>query len=300
MTDGFRSGFVTIIGRPNVGKSTLLNAIIGQKVAIISPKPQTTRHRIRSVLTRDDAQIIFVDTPGIHKPRHRLGEYMVDAALQTLKEVDLILFVTEADKDFGSGDEFIIKQLEGIKTPVFLVLNKIDKIPRLQILPVIDRTKERFPFAEIFPVSATRGENLDRLVDTIVKYLPEGPRYYPEDTVTDQPEQVMMAELVREKILHLTSQEIPHSVAVVVEDLQSRPKNVTLVRATIYVERDSQKAILIGQGGQMLKRIGQEARKEIEGLVGMKVFLELWVKVKENWRDDERYLQQWGFKSTKH
>ncbi|MEW6727166.1 MAG: GTPase Era [Bacillota bacterium] len=293
MTEGFRSGFVTIIGRPNVGKSTLLNAIMGRKVAIISPKPQTTRHRIRSVLTRDDAQIIFVDTPGIHKPRHRLGEYMVDAALQTLKDVDLILFVTEVDKDSGSGDGFIIKQLEGLKTPVFLVLNKIDKIPRLKILPVIDRMKEKFPFAEIFPVSAARGENLDRLVDTVVKYLPEGLRYYPDDTVTDQPEQVIMAELVREKILHLTSQEIPHSVAVVIEDVQPRPKNVTLVRATIYVERDSQKAILIGEGGQMLKRIGEDARKEIEGLVGMKVFLELWVKVKENWRDDERYLQEY-------
>lgn len=291
----FKSGFVTVIGRPNVGKSTLVNSLVGRKVAIISPKPQTTRHRLRAVLTRPEAQIVFVDTPGIHKPRHRLGEIMVEAALQTLSDVDVILFVVEGDKPLGPGDQAVIDRLRGVKTPVILVINKVDRVAKPKLLPLIDEMRHRYPFAEIVPVSALNGDNLDRLVETVIRYLPEGPPYFPADMVSDQPERMLLAELVREKILHLTAQEVPHSVAVVVEEMAERPNGVTLVRATIYVERDSQKAILIGQGGQMLKRIGRTAREEIEELLGVKVFLELWVKVRPKWRQDERYLREFGY-----
>lgn len=291
----FKSGFVTVIGRPNVGKSTLVNSLVGRKVAIISPKPQTTRHRLRAVLTRPEAQIVFVDTPGIHKPRHRLGEIMVEAALQTLSDVDVILFVVEGDKPLGPGDQAVIDRLRGVKTPVILVINKVDRVAKPKLLPLIDEMRHRYPFAEIVPVSALNGDNLDRLVETLIRYLPEGPPYFPADMVSDQPERMLLSELVREKILHLTAQEVPHSVAVVVEEMAERPNGVTLVRATIYVERDSQKAILIGQGGQMLKRIGRTAREEIEELLGVKVFLELWVKVRPKWRQDERYLREFGY-----
>ncbi|MDI6710022.1 MAG: GTPase Era [Bacillota bacterium] len=292
----FKSGFVTVIGRPNVGKSTLVNSLVGRKVAIMSPKPQTTRHRLRAVLTRPEAQIVFVDTPGIHRPQHRLGEIMVEAALQTLNDVDVVLFVIEADKAPGPGDEDVIDRLKGIKTtPVILVINKVDRVARPKLLPLIDEMRRKYPFAEIVPVSALKGDNLERLVETLVGYLPEGPPYFPEDMVSDQPERVLLAELVREKVLHLTAQEVPHSVAVVVEEIAERPNGVTLVRVTVYVERESQKAILIGQGGLMLKRIGQAAREEIEGQLGMKVFLELWVKVRPKWRQNERYLREFGY-----
>lgn len=291
----FKSGFVTVIGRPNVGKSTLVNSLVGRKVAIISPKPQTTRHRLRAVLTRPEAQIVFVDTPGIHKPQHRLGEIMVEAALQTLNDVDVVLFVMEADKPPGPGDEAVIDRLKGVKTPVILVINKVDRVAKPKLLPLIDGMRHRYPFAEIVPVSALKGDNLERLVETLIRYLPDGPPYFPEDMVSDQPERVLLAELVREKVLHLTAQEVPHSVAVVIEEIAERPNGVTLVRATIYVERDSQKAILIGQGGRMLKRIGRAAREEIEGQLGVKVFLELWVKVRPKWREDERYLREFGY-----
>jgi GTP-binding protein Era len=292
---GFKSGFVSIIGRPNVGKSTLLNSLVGQKVAIISDKPQTTRHRIRSVLTTPQAQIVFVDTPGIHKPKHRLGQMMVDSALGTIGDVDLILMVVDADKASGPGDEFILEKLKGTKTPVILVINKVDRVEKPQLLPLISFFSKQFDFTEIVPVSARTGENLDRLLPLMIGYLPEGPQYYPEDVVTDQPENLILSELVREKVLWLTRQEVPHSVAVVIDEVRDGEKGVKVIRATIYVERDSQKVILIGQGGEMMKQIGQKARVEIEKTLGMKVFLELWVKVKPGWRQNERALQDFGF-----
>lgn len=293
-----RSGFVTIIGRPNVGKSTLLNSLVGRKVAIISDKPQTTRHRIRAVLTRDDAQVVFVDTPGIHKPKHRLGRMMVDTALKTLQDVDLILFLIEAHRESGPGDDFILERLAGIRTPVFLVINKIDLVAKPRLLPLIDEMRKKMAFREIVPLSARTGENTGLLVDLVIGCLPPGPRYYPEDAVSDQAEEVILAELVREKVLHLTTQEVPHSVAVVVEEVFPGQKGVTVIRADVIVERESQKAILIGEGGRMLKSIGRLAREEIESLLGMRVYLELWVKVKPKWRQDERQLHYLGFKNA--
>lgn len=291
-----KSGSVTIIGRPNVGKSTLLNNLIGQKVAIISNKPQTTRHRIRAVLTREEAQIVFVDTPGIHKPKHRLGQMMVDTALGTLQDVDLILFLIEANRVSGPGDEFILQQLAKVETPVFLIINKVDLVAKPKLLPLIDEMSRKYDFAEIVPLSARTGENADRLLELVIRYLPPGPQYYSPDTVSDQPESLILAELVREKVLHLTEQEVPHSVAVVIEEVFPGRKDVTVIRANVFVERDSQKAILIGEGGWMLKKIGQLARKEIENLLGVRVYLELWVKVKGKWRQDERQLHHLGFR----
>lgn len=289
----FRSGFAAIIGRPNVGKSTLLNALVGRKVAIVSDKAQTTRHRIRGVLHRENAQVVFVDTPGIHKPRHLLGEYLVEAALGVLRDVDVILWVVEPE-EAGPGDEFILRQLADVNRPVMLVINKIDRVAKPALLPLIDHWRRRYAFAEIVPVSARTGENLDRLVEVLIEYLPSGPPYYPVDVLTDQPEQLVLAELVREKILHLTTQEVPHSVAVVVEEIAQRPNGVTYIRATIFTEKESQKAILIGQDGRMLKRIGQLAREEIEPLLGTRVYLDLWVKVRSRWRQDEAQLRRLG------
>ncbi len=291
---GFRSGFAALVGRPNVGKSTLMNRLVGRKVAIISDKPQTTRHKIHSVLTRDDAQVVFLDTPGIHKPRHRLGRYMVELALGTLKEVDVILFLCEA-KEPGSGDRYIIDQFAGISTPVILVLNKIDLVPKREILPLIDAYRHLYRFREIVPASALTGENLDRLTDLVVGCLPPGPVYYPDGTVADQPEKFVMSEIIREKVLHLTSQEVPHSVTVEVEEIQERPNNLLAVRAVIYTERDSQKGILIGKNGSMLKEIGKRSREELEALFGSRIFLDLWVKVRADWRNNERYLRSFGY-----
>ncbi|MEW6064063.1 GTPase Era [Desulforamulus profundi] len=293
--EGYRSGFVALVGRPNVGKSTLLNKLVGQKVAIMSDKPQTTRHKIHSVLSRNDAQIVFLDTPGIHKPRHKLGEYMVDVALGALKEVDVVLFLVEATGPPGSGDRYIAEQLQGIQTPVFLMINKIDLVKKEAVLGLINSYKDLLPFAEVIPVSALDGENVDRLIDTIIRYLPEGPRYYPADMVTDRPERFIMAEIIREKVLQLTSEEVPHSVAVVVEQIQERNNGVVAINAVIYTERDSQKAILIGKGGSMLKEVGRRAREEIENLLGSKVYLELWVKVKKDWRNKMADLRNFGF-----
>ncbi|AQS59895.1 GTPase Era [Desulforamulus ferrireducens] len=292
--EGFRSGFVALVGRPNVGKSTLLNKLVGQKVAIMSDKPQTTRHKIHSILTRNDAQIVFLDTPGIHKPRHKLGEHLVDVALGALKEVDVVLFLVEATSPPGAGDKYIAEQMKTIKTPIFLLINKIDLIKKEEVLERIVSYKDLLPFAEVVPVSALAGDNVERLIDTIVKYLPEGPQYYPTDMITDRPERFIMAEIIREKVLHLTSEEIPHSVAVVVEQVQERPNGVVAVNAVIYTERDSQKAILIGKGGNMLKEVGRRAREEIENLLGSKVFLELWVKVKKDWRNRINDLRNFG------
>lgn len=293
--ENFRSGFVALVGRPNVGKSTLLNKMVGQKVAIMSDKPQTTRHKIHSVLSRNDAQIVFLDTPGIHKPRHKLGEYMVDVALGALKEVDVVLFLVEATGPPGTGDQYIAEQLKGIKTPVFLMINKIDLVKKEEVLGLINSYKDLLPFAEVIPVSALVGENVNRLIDTIIGYLPEGPQYYPADMITDRPERFIMAEIIREKVLQLTSEEVPHSVAVVVEQIQERNNGVVALNAVIFTERDSQKAILIGKGGTMLKEVGRRAREEIENLLGSKVYLELWVKVKKDWRNKMADLRNFGF-----
>lgn len=299
----FKSGFVSIMGRPNVGKSTLLNTILGDKISIVSDKPQTTRNRILGVKHIAGAQIIFLDTPGIHKPKHKLNEYMVKTALHTLDEVDLILFMTEAGESLassspgGSGDNHIIELLKDVKKPVFLLINKIDRIKKNEVLPQIDEYGKSYKFDEIFPVSALKGENIDSLLDSLVKYLPEGPQYFPDDVVTDQPMRFIAAEIVREKIFRNTYQEIPYSVAVGIEDFkEDETKNMASIRGIIYVDKDSQKGIIIGKGGAMLKQVGRLARLEIEAIMGIKVFLELWVKVKPNWQSDDRILKMLGYK----
>ncbi|KJS15230.1 MAG: GTPase Era [Peptococcaceae bacterium BRH_c4b] len=294
----YKSGFAAIVGRPNVGKSTLANRLVGQKIAIVSDKAQTTRHKIHSIITRDDAQLVLLDTPGIHKPKHRLGEYMVEVALGALREVDLILFVVEAEPP-GPGDAFILEQLKQVTTPVLLVINKIDRLSRADLLPLIDNYSKLYGFREIVPVSALNGENTERFTDLMVSYLPEGPKYYPDDMVTDRPERFIMAELIREKVLHLTSQEIPHSVAVVVEEVEEKQNGLVSLSAVIYTERESQKGILIGKNGAMLKKIGQQAREEMEALFGSKIFLELWVKVKTDWRNKDIHIRNFGYTPEK-
>ena len=291
----YKSGFVAVIGRPNVGKSTLINKVIGQKIAITSDKPQTTRSRIQCILTQDDAQIIFLDTPGIHKPKFKLGEYMLKAAEGTLKEVDAIFFVIDATEKFGGGEKYILERLSATTKPVILVVNKVDLIEREKILPIIAEYSARRNFAAVVPISATEGTNVDALIDEAKKFLPEGVQYYPADMVTDQPERLIIAELIREKILHATQDEVPHSIAVDLEEFTPRDTGTIFIRATIYVERDSQKGILIGKGGAMLKNVGKEARPEIEMLLGTKIFLDLWVKVKRDWRNSIGALQSFGF-----
>jgi len=299
--EGYRSGFVALIGRPNVGKSTLLNRVIGQKIAIMSDKPQTTRNKIQGVYTDDDAQIIFIDTPGVHKPKHKLGDFMVKVALNALREVDLILFMVNAEEGFGRGEAFIVERLNEINTPVFLVINKIDRIHPDELLPLIDRYKDLHPFAEIVPISALEGNNVERLLEQIKQRLPEGPQYYPPDQITDHPEQFIIAELIREKALHLTREEVPHSIAVVVERIERREETGTVyVGAVIVVERDSQKGIIIGKQGRMLKEIGQRARADIEALLGSRVFLELWVKVQKDWRNRLAQLRDFGFREDEY
>ncbi|BDG46477.1 MULTISPECIES: GTPase Era [Parageobacillus] len=299
--EGYKSGFVSIVGRPNVGKSTFLNRVIGQKIAIMSDKPQTTRNKIQGVYTTDDAQIVFIDTPGMHKPKHKLGDFMMKVALNALKEVDLILFMINAEEGFGRGDAYIIERLKEVNTPVFLVINKIDLVHPNDLLPLIDQYKELYPFAEIIPISALQGNNVETLVEQIKKYLPEGPQYYPPDQVTDHPERFIIAELIREKALHLTREEVPHSIAVVVETIERREDSDTVyVGAVIIVERDSQKGIIIGKQGRMLKEIGQRARVDIEALLGSKVFLELWVKVQKDWRNRLAQLRDFGFREEEY
>ena len=292
----YKSGFVAVIGRPNVGKSTLINKIIGQKIAITSDKPQTTRSRIQCILTQDDAQIIFLDTPGIHKPKFKLGEYMLKAAEGTLKEVDAIFFVIDATEKFGGGEKYILERLNATTKPVILVVNKVDLIEREKLLPIIADYSTRRNFAAIVPISATDGTNIDALIDEAKKFLPEGVQYYPADMVTDQPERLIIAELIREKLLHTTQDEVPHSIAVDLEEFTRRDNGTIFIRATIYVERDSQKGILIGKGGAMLKNVGKAARPEIEMLLGTRIFLDLWVKVKRDWRNSIGALQSFGFK----
>ncbi|ANC77910.1 GTPase Era [Fictibacillus phosphorivorans] len=299
--EGYKSGFVTIIGRPNVGKSTLLNKVIGQKIAIMSDKPQTTRNKIQAVYTTDESQVIFIDTPGIHKPKHKLGDFMTRTAQQTLNEVDLILFVINAEEGYGRGDQFIIDRLQNVKNPVFLVINKIDKVHPDQLLPLIDMYRNKLDVAEVVPISALNGNNVDTLLEQIVSYMEEGPQFYPEDQVTDHPERFITAELIREKVLHLTREEIPHSVAVVIEEMKVREeKNVVFVNATIIVERSSQKGIIIGKQGKMLKEVGKRARADIETLLGSRVFLELYVKVQTDWRNRQKQLTEFGFNEDEY
>ena len=290
-----KSGFIAVIGRPNVGKSTLINSLIGQKIAIMSDKPQTTRNRILCILTRPEAQIVFLDTPGIHKPKHKRGEYMVKAAEGTLKEVDAIFFVVDATEKMGPGEYYILERLQATAKPVILVVNKLDLIEKEQVLPIISHYTDKYPFVGVVPISAKEETNLDALIEEVEKYLPEGPQYYPEDMVTDQPERLIVAELVREKALQLTRDEVPHAIAVDVDEMKARDNGDTYIRATIYVERDSQKGILIGAKGSMLKEIGRLARADIEMLLGTRVFLDLWVKVKKDWRDRDSVLRGFGF-----
>lgn len=299
--EGYKSGFVAIIGRPNVGKSTFLNRVIGQKIAIMSDKPQTTRNKIQGVYTTDDAQIIFIDTPGIHKPKHKLGDFMVKVAQSALQEVDLILFMVNAVEGLGRGDEFIIERLKQVQTPVFLVINKIDEVHPDDLLPLIEQYRSLHSFAEVIPISALQGNNVETLLQQIKNYLPEGPQYYPAHQVTDHPERFIIAEFIREKALHLTREEVPHSIAVVIDSIERRENSDTVyVAATIIVERDSQKGIIIGKRGQMLKEIGQRARADIEALLGSKVFLELWVKVQKDWRNKMAQLRDLGYREDEY
>lgn len=290
-----RSGFVAVIGRPNVGKSTLINSLIGQKIAIMSDKPQTTRTRIMCILTQPDVQMVFLDTPGIHKPIDKLGEYMVKAAEGTLQEVDAIIFVVDATEKFGPGERYILERLQSTKRPVILAINKIDMMEREAVLPIITSYNEKYNFAATVPISAKDELNLSGVIEEVKKHLPKGPQYYPEDMVTDQPERLVIAELIREKVLHNTRDEVPHSIAVDVDEMKLRDNGDQYVRATIYVERESQKGIIIGKKGAMLKEIGALARKDIEMLLGNKCFLDLWVKVLKDWRSRSKALREFGF-----
>lgn len=291
-----KSGFVAIVGRPNVGKSTLLNRIVGQKIAIMSDKAQTTRNKIQGVYTTNKTQIVFIDTPGIHKPKHRLGDYMVEAAYSALHEVEVVLFMVAADQKRGKGDDMIIERLKKLNVPVYLVINKIDKIHPNDLLEQIDDFKSQMDFAQIIPISATQGNNFETLMSELEKSMPAGPQYFPEDQITDHPEYFVVSELIREKILQLTRDEVPHSVAVVIDSMKRKPDEKVQIQATIIIERDSQKGIIIGKGGSMLKKIGTQARKDIEKLLGDKVYLELWVKVQKDWRDKQVYLTDFGYR----
>ena len=297
MKDNFKSGFVTIIGRPNVGKSTLMNHLIGQKIAITSNKPQTTRNRIQTVYTdMERGQIVFLDTPGIHQAKNKLGEYMVNVAEHTLSEVDVILWLVEPSTFIGAGEQHIIKQLKKTKTPVILIINKVDTVEREKILEYIDAYRKVFDFAEIVPASALREQNLDTVVDVIFKYLPYGPMFYDEETVTGQPERAIVAEIIREKALHALDDEIPHGIAVYIDRMKERRgQNIIDIDATIVCERDSHKGIIIGKGGSMLKKIGSNARYEMERLLDTQVNLKLWVKVRKDWRDSELMMKNFGY-----
>ncbi len=296
MKKAFYSGFVSIIGRPNVGKSTLLNALVGEKISIVSDKPQTTRNRVTGILTLpDEAQVIFLDTPGLHKPKGRLNEYMVKVAKEACSEVDIVLFMAEADKNPGEAEKEIIEFLKGLRTKVFLVINKIDLVQKDALLPLINKYSSIYDFAEIIPVSSLKGKNLPDLRKTIIDYLPEGPQYYPEDEMTEQPERFIAAEIIREKIFRMTKDEVPYSTAVLVEEMKEHGDKI-YTRADIYVEKDSHKGIIIGANGQMLKKIGQAARKDIERLLGSEIYLELWVKVKKDWREKPGALREMGYK----
>ncbi|KWZ76022.1 ribosome biogenesis GTPase Era [Anaerococcus hydrogenalis] len=295
MNDVFRSGFIALIGRPNVGKSTLLNRILQQKISIVSDKAQTTRDKIMGVYTQPDFQMVFVDTPGIHKPRHKLGEKMRKEALDALNEVDAVLFMVAADERFGPGTQYILDRLQTLTIPVYLAINKIDQITPEKLLPLIDSYRQKFNFTEIVPISARDGYQIDTLLDVLRDHLPEGPQYYPEDMVTDRPERNIMAELIREKILHVTRDEVPHAIGVEMEEITQRENGKWYVRAVIYVERDSQKRIIIGKNGALLRTIGAESRADIETLMNGSVYLDLWVKVAPDWRNKDRMLKELGY-----
>lgn len=292
----FKSGFVTIIGRPNVGKSTLLNHIMGEKLSIVSNKPQTTRNNIQTILTKEDFQIVFVDTPGIHKPRHKLGEYMVKIAEESIKEVDEVLFLTTPEVEIGKGDRYILDQLKNYGKTIFLVLNKIDENSEERVAKTIKNYSEYFDFTEVIPISAIKGRNTDKLLKLMVDYLPEGPKYYPEDMVTDVQERFIISEIIREKALRLLSQEIPHGIAVDIITMKKDEKNIYNIEATLLCEKESHKGIIIGKGGEMLKTISTYARIDMEKFLGQKVFLKLWVKVKKEWRDNPSLLRELGYK----
>lgn len=294
MKEQYKAGFVTLIGRPNVGKSTLMNRLIGQKIAITSDKPQTTRNRIQTVYTSDEGQIVFVDTPGIHKAKNRLGDYMVSMATRSVSDVDVVCWLVEPSTFIGAGERMIAEKLQKVKTPIILVINKTDTVKKDDILRFIDAYKDICDFAEIVPVSALKGNNTDELIQTIMKYLPYGVPFYDEDTITDQPERQIVAELIREKALKCLDEEVPHGIAVCIESMKYR-KQIVDIEATIICERDSHKGIIIGKSGAMLKKIGSAARYEIEDLLESKVNLQLWVKVKKDWRDSDFLLKNFGY-----
>jgi len=294
-SERFRSGYVSLIGRPNVGKSTLLNTVLGEKVAIVTPKPQTTRNRITGIKTLPEAQIVFIDTPGIHKPRQKLGEAMNRVAYESLEEVDIVLFMVEPEAP-GSGDLFVLERIKKIDKPVFLLINKVDMVKKPEVLPVIEAYSKLHPFREIIPLSALKSNGIEELIGTIVTYLPEGPKLYPDDIVTDQMERFMASEIIREKVIEATKEEVPYSAAVEVDEWSEREDGVIFIRANIYIEREGQKGIIIGKQGLRLKSIGSKARHDIESLLGTRVFLELWVKIRKDWRSDERTLRELGFR----
>ena len=295
--NGFKSGFVAVVGRPNVGKSTLINALIDDKIVIVSDKAQTTRNRIVCVYTDEKKQIVFMDTPGIHKPKHKLGEFMVDQAVDSLREVEAVLFVVAANEKRGPGDNFVIEQLRKVNVPVFLIVNKIDTMEKQDLLEAIVSYENSYPFEAVVPISAKEKDNIEEVVNLLEKHLPEGPKYFPDDMITDQPERLIISDIVREKILLQTHDEIPHAIAVDVDEMKTREDGTTYVRATIYVERDSQKGIIIGKQGAMLKTIGRQARGDVERLLATKVFLDLWVKVKKDWRNKSGMLSELGYRN---
>ena len=294
---GFKSGFVAVVGRPNVGKSTLINALIDDKIVIVSDKAQTTRNRIVCVYTDEKKQIVFMDTPGIHKPKHKLGEFMVDQAVDSLREVEAVLFVVAANEKRGPGDNFVIEQLKKVNVPVFLIVNKIDTMEKQDLLEAIVSYENSYPFEAVVPISAKEKDNIEEVVNLLETHLPEGPKYFPDDMITDQPERLIISDIVREKILLQTHDEIPHAIAVDVDEMKTRDDGTTYVLATIYVERDSQKGIIIGKQGAMLKTIGREARGDVERLLATKVFLDLWVKVKKDWRNKSGMLSELGYRN---
>ncbi|QCZ43614.1 GTPase Era [Levilactobacillus brevis] len=292
----YKSGFVAIVGRPNVGKSTFLNRVIGQKIAIMSNTAQTTRNKIQGIYTTDEAQIVFIDTPGVHKPKSKLGDYMVQSAMSALNEVDAVLFMVNAAEKRGAGDNFIIDRLKNVKAPVYLLINKIDQVKPDDLLPVMEQYQTALPWKAVYPISALEGNNVDELLTGLVEQMPNGPQYYPADQVTDHLERFVVSELIREKIFMLTREEVPHSVAVEIESMKQKDEDHVHIEATIIVERPTQKGIMIGKGGSMLKKIGTLARQDIEHLLGSKVYLQLWVKVQPNWRDKSTLLKSYGYR----
>lgn len=300
MTDEkFYSGFVALVGRPNVGKSTLMNALLGEKISIVSAHAQTTRNKITGVWNGDNSQVVFLDTPGMHKPQSKLGEAIRQSTMDALDEVDLIVFLCACNDPLGAGDRYILGLLKDRKVPVILALSKTDLIPKEQVLKKIIQYNKIYPFAEIIPLSAKTGENLDDFMNSVVKYLPEGPKYFPDDMVTDQPERNIVQEIVREKLLHRTREEVPHAIGVFTEEFSERENGKVYIRCTIYVERDSQKRIIIGKKGSVLKEAGREAREEIQNLIGAPVFLDLWVKVTKDWKNKDYILRELGYKEHK-